>query len=72
MGKQPPIVYRFAKKVKTERLHRGLSQESLAMATGLSRNYIGMIERGETNLTLGTLERLARALRVESWELLRV
>ncbi len=71
MGKHPPIVPKFARKLRSEREERGFSQESLATAAGLSRNYIGMIERGESNLTLGTVERLARALRMESWELLK-
>ncbi len=71
MGKQPTILSKFAKKLRIERMQRGFSQESLAAATGLSRNYIGMIERGETNLTLGILERIANALHMESWELLK-
>lgn len=72
MEKQPAILSKFARKLRNERAERGFSQESLAAAAGLSRNYIGMIERGESNLTLGTLERLAKALRMESWELLKV
>ncbi len=71
MDRLSTVLTRFAKKLRNERLRRGLSQESLASVAGLSRNYIGMIERGEANLTLGTIERLARALRMESWELLR-
>jgi transcriptional regulator with XRE-family HTH domain len=71
MGKHPPIVSKFARKLRAEREERGFSQESLASTAGLSRNYIGMIERGEANLTLGTIDRLAKALRIESWELLK-
>ena len=71
MGKLPVVLSKFAKKLRAERARRGMSQESLAMSAGLSRNYIGMIERGEANLTLGTIERIADALRVEGWELLR-
>lgn len=39
-----------------------MSQEELGAKTELSRNYIGMIERGETNVTLLVLQSLATAL----------
>ena len=41
---------------------RGLSQEGLAEAARLERAYVGMIERGETNVSVRTAFRLARAL----------
>ena len=71
MGKPPTILSKFAKKLRSERTQRGFSQETLASAAGVSRNYIGMIERGESNLTLGTMEQIARALRMEVWELVK-
>ncbi len=48
-----------------------MSQEKLGMRARLSRNFIGMIERGERSVTLETLDKLARALEVERSELAR-
>jgi transcriptional regulator with XRE-family HTH domain len=49
---------------------KGLSQEKLAEQCGYHRTYVGMIERGERNITIATLEALAGALGVEARSLL--
>ncbi|MCI4040015.1 helix-turn-helix transcriptional regulator [Streptomyces sp. TRM75563] len=49
---------------------RGLSQEGLAEIAGLHRTYVGSVERGERNVSLVNIHRLARALNVASAELL--
>jgi len=49
----------------------GWTQEELASAAGLSRSYIGDIERQKRNITLKTLEKIAQALNVECSDLLR-
>lgn len=57
-----PIVIKFGKRVRQLREERGISQERLGILTDIDRTYIGMIERGERNITLPKAERLARAL----------
>lgn len=52
------------------RERRGLSQEAFADVVGVHRTYMGGLERGERNLTLRSLERLAATLRVDPLELL--
>lgn len=53
------------------RLERGLSQEAFADLVGVHRTYMGGLERGERNLTLRSLERLATTIDVDPLELLR-
>lgn len=56
--------------VRRRRLQRGLSQEALAEAADLHRTYVGGIERGERNVALLNICRLAAALGCEPSELL--
>lgn len=56
------ILGKFGQKVREERLKQGLSQEELAKKAGVHRTYIGMIERGEKNITLTNIEKIAKAL----------
>jgi len=51
------------------RLERGISQESLANAADLDRSYVGGVERGERNVSLRNIDRLARALGVSPKDL---
>jgi transcriptional regulator with XRE-family HTH domain len=54
----------FAHIVRRHRLKLGISQEKLAEGADLSRNYVGMLERGERFATLEVAERLAQAVGV--------
>ena len=60
----------LCRKIRTERLKRNLSQEKLGEIAGVHRTYIGMIERGEKNITLLNMEKLAMALDMELKQLL--
>ncbi len=60
---------RLAKRVRRLRVARGWSQEVLADAAGLHRTYIGSIERGERNVSLEAMERIAQALEIPLAEL---
>lgn len=53
------------------RERRGLTQESLGLETGVHRNYIGGIERGERSPSVATIAKLADALDVSLADLFR-
>ena len=56
--------------IKLSRSETGISQESLAVDANLDRSYLGGIERGEHNLTVLNLAKIARALDLAPSELL--
>jgi transcriptional regulator with XRE-family HTH domain len=56
--------------IKELRLELGLSQEALAFEAGIDRSYIGGIERGEHNLALINLIKIAQTLGITSSQLL--
>ena len=62
---------RLGRNLRHARLTAGLTQETLADRCDLHRTYIGAVERGERNVTLRTIERVAKALGVDPLELLR-
>ena len=59
------ICTRVGFSIRKQREEIGLSQEKLAELAGLHRTYIGQVERGEKNLTLRSLERIAKALNIK-------
>lgn len=54
----------FGKRVRTLRSEAGYSQEAFADLVGLHRTYIGAVERGEQNVSIDNIARIAKALRV--------
>jgi transcriptional regulator with XRE-family HTH domain len=62
---------RVGMNVRRLRLQQGLSQEAFAEVLDVHRTYVGGLERGERNLTLRSLERLAARLEVDPLVLLK-
>ncbi len=62
---------RFGRTVRRLRVQAGYSQEAFADRAKVHRTYMGTVERGETNLTRDNIEKLARALGLKMWELLK-
>ena len=59
------ILVKFGKEIRKQRLIQRISQEELAERAGLHRTYIGMIERGEKNVTLVNIHNVAKGLKLK-------
>lgn len=57
--------------VRLHRAQKGWSQERLALECELDRTYISGLERSRWNVSLANIERIAQALNVEVWTLLK-
>jgi transcriptional regulator with XRE-family HTH domain len=68
-GTHSPAHVALGRAVRSIRAGRGWSQETLGFFCGMHRNYIGALERGETNATYGVLRRLAWGLQMPLSEL---
>jgi transcriptional regulator with XRE-family HTH domain len=70
MGKRKDILVRFGERVRELRKEQGYSQENFAYACGLDRTYMGGIERGERNLAIRNIEKIADTLGISIAELM--
>lgn len=61
---------KVGRNIRAYRLEKGLSQEAFAEHIGVHRTYMGGLERGERNLTLRSLERIAERMGVKVEELM--
>ena len=61
----------ISRNLRAYRMERGLSQEAFAEVLGVHRTYMGGVERGERNLTLKSVERMAEKLEMEARDLLK-
>ncbi|MBL7917284.1 MAG: helix-turn-helix transcriptional regulator [Bacteroidia bacterium] len=66
------ILKKFGERVRELRLQNNWSQEELADQTGFHRTYIGMVERGERNLSLKNIEIFAKKFGITLSELLNI
>jgi len=60
----------FGINVRAIRVGQGLSQEALAEKSGLDRTYIGGVERGERNIALQNIVKIANALGIKASDLM--
>lgn len=61
---------RLGERVRKLRKRMGISQEELGFRAKVHRTYIGAIERAEQNVSIDTIHKIAKALKVSSGELL--
>jgi transcriptional regulator with XRE-family HTH domain len=70
MRSEADILVQFGKRVRELRKEAGFSQEGFAAECGLDRTYFGGVERGERNLALRNIHRIAKTLRISLSELM--
>jgi transcriptional regulator with XRE-family HTH domain len=70
MNEEQEFVRNFGEHLKEIRLQKGFSQEILALDADIPVNQVGRIERAEIKTTLGTIYKLAAALKIPPKELL--
>jgi transcriptional regulator with XRE-family HTH domain len=70
-GREPDTPRRvaFGQHIRSLRQRQGITQEGLALAADLDRSYMGGVERGERNVSLDNILRIADALRLPPAEL---
>lgn len=61
----------FGQKLAEARKNRGITQEKLADAVGLHRTYIGFIEQGKRNPSIGNIYKIAKALKISLKDLFK-
>lgn len=64
------VAEELGRRIRARRKELGISQERLADLAGVHRTFSGAVERGETNTSITTLVRIARALQVDPGELI--
>lgn len=68
--RQDPALVSLGEAIRRIRVSAGISQEQLALKADVDRSYVGRVERGDNNVAMLTLLRIAAALGVTAAELL--
>jgi transcriptional regulator with XRE-family HTH domain len=69
-GKKTRTSIALGEAIRSIRTGQGLTQEEFALKAGIDRSYYGAIERGEFNVTMDTLMKIARTLAVPASEIM--
>ena len=70
--KEREFLQKVGSKIRQLRIEAGLSQEKLSFESNLDRTYIGSVERGERNIAVINLNKIAKALNVSISTLLEI
>jgi len=63
-NRQDPSLVALGKAIRRVRLSKDISQEKLALMAEVDRSYVGRVERGDNNVAILTLSKLANALEI--------
>ena len=69
--RQDQALVALGEAIRRIRVSKGISQEKLALLAEVDRSYLGRVERGDNNVTVLTLRKLAKALGVSVAKLMR-
>jgi transcriptional regulator with XRE-family HTH domain len=70
-NRQAPVLVALGEAIRGIRLSKGISQEKLALVAEVDRSYVGRVERGDNNVAVLTLARLAGALDISISKLMQ-
>jgi len=70
-NRQSPPLIALGRVIREARLAKGISQENLALLAEVDRSYVGRVERGDNNVAVLTLAKLAKALGISVAKLMQ-
>ena len=70
-NRQDPVLVALGETIRRVRLSKDISQEKLALLAEVDRSYVGRVERGDNNVAVLTLARLASALDISIAKLMK-